>query len=55
MKVKAKIRCQINGTFYEVGDDIEVKTIAGVNKLNEMGFIEPLTAKEMQDMAKSQK
>lgn len=52
MKVKAIKKCQVNGVFYEPGETIEVSTMSAVNKLNEIGFIEPLTAKEMQEMAK---
>ncbi len=54
-KVKAKIRCQVNGKFYEPGEDIEVDKIEHVNKLNEIGFVEPLTAKEIQEMAEPKK
>lgn len=52
MKVKAKIKCQVNGIFYDAGEDINVDTMEGINKLNELGFIEPLTAKEIQNLAK---
>ena len=54
MKPKAKINCNINGIFYAKGDEIEVSTIEQLGKLNEKGFIEPMTAKEMQDYFKKE-
>lgn len=52
MKPIAKIDCQINGIFYDKGEEIEVKTKEQLQKLNERGFIEPLTAKQIQDYFK---
>ena len=52
MKPVIKIDCQINGIYYAKGDNIEVKTIEQLRKLNEKGFIEPMTPKQMQDYFK---
>lgn len=49
MKPIAKINCQFNGRFYNKGDEIEVKTKEQLIKLNEIGFIEPLTMKDIQN------
>ena len=43
MKPIAKINCQINGIYYTKEELI---------KLNELGLVEPLTAKEIQDYFK---
>lgn len=52
MKPKAKIDFELNGTFYEKGDDVEITTKEQLIKLNEKGFIEPLTPKQIQDFGK---
>ena len=52
MKPIAKINCQLNGIFYDKGDEIEVHNIEQLRKLNERGFIEPLTQKQIQDYFK---
>lgn len=52
MKPIAKISCEINGVFYDKGDEIQVETKEQLTKLNERGFIEPLTAKQIQDYFK---
>lgn len=52
MKPIAKISCQLNGIFYDKGDVIEVNTIEQLKKLNERGFIEPLSQKQIQDYFK---
>lgn len=49
MKPIAKINCQLNGIFYDKGDEIEVNNIEQLRKLNEKGFIEPLTQKQIQE------
>ena len=46
-KVKAKIDFNANGKFYIAGDEIEVNNINAIRKLNEKGFIEPLTYKDL--------
>ena len=52
MKPIAKKEIQINGTFYSKGDEIKVDNIEQLQKLNERGFIEPLSQKEIQDYFK---
>ena len=52
MKPIAKINCQINGIYYTKGDGINIKNKEELIKLNELGLIEPLTAKEIQDFVK---
>ena len=54
MKPIAKINCQLNGIFYDKGDVIEVNTIEQLKKLNEKGFIEPLTPKQIQNYFKKE-
>ena len=54
MKPIAKINCQFNGLFYDKGDEIEVKTKEQLIELNEKGFIEPLTPKQIQDYFKKE-
>ena len=53
MKPIIKKNCEINGNFYEKGDEIEVYTKEQLTKLNERGFIEPLTPKQIQDYFKN--
>ena len=53
MKPIIKQACKINDTYYDVGEEIEVDTIQQLQKLNEIGFIEPLTPKQMQDYFKN--
>jgi len=53
MKPIAKLACNIGGIFYDKGDEIEVKDKNTLIKLNEMGFIEPLTPKQIQDFGKT--
>ena len=53
MKPIAKIDCQINGIFYSKGDEIKVENKEQLIKLNEKGFIEPLTPKQIQDYFKN--
>ena len=52
MKPIAKIDCQVNGIFYTKGEEIKVDNKEQLNKLNEKGFIEPLTPKDIQDYFK---
>ena len=54
MKPIAKVNCKINNTFYDKGDEIKVDTIEQLVKLNEKGFIEPLTPKQIQDYFKKE-
>ena len=54
MKPIAKIDCQINGIYYSKGEEIKVDNKEQLSKLNERGFIEPLTPKEIQDYFKKE-
>lgn len=54
MKPIAKIDCQVNGTFYSKGEEIKVDNQEQLQKLNERGFIEPLTQKQIQDYFKKE-
>lgn len=55
MKPIAKIECVVNGIYYEPGEEIEPKNIEQLVTLNEKGFIEPLTMKQIQDYFKKPK
>ena len=52
--IKAKILCSYKGTWYEAGDEIKVETKEDLVKLNEKGFIEPLTSKDIQNFGKEE-
>lgn len=52
MKPTAKIDCQINGKYYAIGDEIKVANKEQLIRLNERGFIEPLTKQEIEDYFK---
>lgn len=52
MKPIAKIDCKVNDIYYDKGEEIEVKDKEQLIKLNEKGFIEPLTMKEIQNYFK---
>ena len=52
MKPIVKIDCQVNGTFYSKGEEIKIDNQEQLQKLNERGFIEPLTPKQIQDYFK---
>ena len=52
MKPKLLIDCKIDGIYYEKGDEIEVKDKERLIYLNERGFIEPMTMKQIQDYFK---
>jgi hypothetical protein len=46
-KLIAKKDFIIDGNTYIVGDEIKIKDISIIKKLNEKGFIEPLNFKEL--------
>ena len=52
---KAKKDFTLNGVFYEKGDEVKVDSKEALIKLNEKGFIEPLTAKQIQNFGKEHK
>ena len=52
--IKAKVLCSYKGTWYEAGDEIKVETKEDLVRLNEKGFIEPLTFKDIQNFGKEE-
>lgn len=52
MKIIAKLDINVNGIFYEKGDEIEVNSKEQLISLNEKGYIEPLTPKQIQNWSK---
>lgn len=52
--IKAKILFSYKGIWYETGDEVKVETKNDLIKLNEKGFIEPLTFKEIQNFGKKE-
>jgi hypothetical protein len=52
MKPITKIDCKIDGVYYAKGEEIEVQDKQRLIELNERGFIEPMTMKEIQDYFK---
>ena len=54
--LKAKKNFNVNGIYYEKGEPIEeLLPMNIVNKLNEEGYIEPLTLKELIQYEKESK
>lgn len=54
-EIKAKATFSLNGVIYEKGDVINTKDINEIIRLNEKGFIEPLTPKDIQTIEKNLK
>ena len=52
MKPITKIDCKIDDVYYNKGDEIEVKDKDKLIYLNERGFIEPMTMKQIQEYFK---
>ena len=52
MKPIAKSNFSLNGIFYEAGDEVKVNNKEELIRLNEKGFINPLTSKEIQNFGK---
>jgi len=50
--VKAIKSFSLNGVFYDENDDVNVQTKEQLVYLNEKGFIEPQTAKDIQNFGK---
>lgn len=46
-KLIAKKDFTVNGETYIVGDEVNIKDIVTIKRLNEKGFIEPLDFKEL--------
>lgn len=53
--IKAKKDFALNGVAYEKGDEVRVKDKSELISLNEKGFIEPLTLKQIQNFGKEPK
>ena len=47
MKIIAQINFIFNGKRYIVGEEVKVENIEQVLKLNELGYIKPLTYEEI--------
>lgn len=45
--IKAKKDFTLNNVDYFVGEEIEINNISDIIKLNEKGFVEPLTRKDI--------
>ena len=45
--IKAKENFTLNNIDYFAGEEIEIDNISDIIKLNEKGFIEPLTRKDL--------
>ena len=52
--IKAKVLFSHKGILYEAGDEVKVETKEELVKLNEKGFIEPLTFKDIQNFGKEE-
>ena len=52
--IKAKVLFSHKGIWYETGDEVKVETKEELVKLNEKGFIEPLTIKDIQNFGKEE-
>jgi len=50
--VKAIKDFSINGVYYDVGDDVKITRKEELVRLNELGFIEPQSAKDIQNFDK---
>jgi ribosomal protein S18 len=46
-KLVAKINFSANGKNYIIGDEVDIKDMKAIVKLNEKGFIEPLDYKDL--------
>ena len=51
---KAKTNFTLNGTYYEANDEVQ-GTYEQILKLNELGYIEPLSRKELEEYKKPKK
>lgn len=52
--IKAKVLFSHKGIWYEADDEVKVETKEELVKLNEKGFIEPLTFKDIQNFGKKE-
>lgn len=53
--IKIKKTCNINGKRYEIGDEYKPKKtdMSLINRLNEKGFIEPLSKEKLLELSNS--
>jgi hypothetical protein len=51
-KIIASKDFNLNGDIYTIGEPVNVKDIITIRKLNEKGFIEPLNAKQLNEIEK---
>ncbi len=54
MKPTTRIDCKIDDIYYDKGEEIEIKDKEQLIELNEKGFIEPLTPKQIQNYFKKE-
>lgn len=52
--IKAKTNFILNGVYYEKNDEVIIDNKADLVRLNEKGYIEPLTPKEIQNFGKKE-
>ena len=52
--IKAKILFSYKGIWYDAGEEVKVDSLEEIIKLNEQGFIEPLTFKDIQNFGKEE-
>ena len=52
--IKAKVLFSHKGIWYDAGDEVKVETKEDLVNLNEKGFIEPLTFKDIQNFGKEE-
>lgn len=50
--IKAKIDFIIKDNYYSAGETVEIKDYSKIIDLNEKGFIEPLTTKDLVEIKK---
>lgn len=55
MHIIVKKPIDINGIIYDIGDEITNISKQALIKLNEKGYIEPLTIKDIQNFGKEEK
>ena len=53
-KLIAKKDFIVDGIAFIKGDEVNIKDIVTIRKLNEKGFIEPLTLKQIQNFGKAE-
>ena len=54
MKIIAKTNFSLNGVFYNKGNEVKIETKNQLVKLNELGYIEPLSINDIQNFGKEE-